>query len=76
MPRFYTRTQERQRRTVRRILERSNIWDAATMRIDPEGEVSALKDPNKTFREEGDTRHLVGNVRDIMGEEYPAGRRN
>lgn len=67
MPRAYTRTRERERRQVRALLAASRQWDEATMKISPEGEVTALKDPTKTMRAEAPIRYLVGHVADMLG---------
>jgi hypothetical protein len=53
------------RNTVRAILADSREFDAATMRISRDGQVSARKDADKTFRADAG-RYLVGNVRDMV----------
>lgn len=61
--------QSRTRRAIRAQLAASSIWDAATMKISPEGEVTALKDPNKTMRAEAPIRYLVGFVADMLEDD-------
>lgn len=58
--------QSRTRRAIRALLAASSIWDAASMKISPEGEVTALKDPNKTMRAEAPIRYVVGIVQEMM----------
>lgn len=74
MPRRYSRPQERQRPAVRAHLEASSVWDASTMRISSNGEVTACKDSNKTMRAEAPMRYLVGYASDIIGEDYHPGK--
>lgn len=59
--------QSRTRKAIRAILDQSRQWNPATMKISPEGEVTAEKDPTKTMRSERG-RYLVGTVADMLHE--------
>lgn len=54
------------RKTIRSILIESREYDASTMRISRDGEVSAKKDANKTFGGRENTRYLVGYASDMV----------
>lgn len=67
MPRTYTRTRERERRQVRALLAASPVWDATTMKIDRNGEVTAMWCPAKTKTHEATrVRRVVGTVADML----------
>jgi len=53
--------------TVRSILADSREYDASTMRITRTGEVTALKDADKTFAGNDKTRYVVGHMADMVG---------
>ncbi|MGF3022656.1 hypothetical protein ACQVP2_07490 [Methylobacterium aquaticum] len=65
--------QSRTRKAIRAILDRSQQWDPATMKISPTGEVTAEKDPGKTMRSERG-RYLVGHVSDMLQDEVSTPR--
>lgn len=60
------------RATIRSIIADSTEYDANTMRIGRDGEVTALKDADKTFAGNSGQRYLVGHVSDMV---TPAGER-
>ena len=55
-----------QRATIRAHLAASREYDADTMRISATGEVTALKDADKTYAGNDSTRYLVGYAADML----------
>lgn len=54
------------RALIIKVIERSREYDASTVRISRNGEVSALKDADKTFAGNDSTRYFVGYVSDMV----------
>lgn len=55
-----------QRDKVLRYIDRNTDYDIRTVRISANGNVTALKDADKTFNAPETTRYLVGNVSDFL----------
>ena len=55
-----------QRATIRAHLAASREYDAATMRISATGEVTALKDADKTYAGNDSTRYFVGYSEELL----------
>lgn len=54
------------RTSIIKIVARSREYDARTIRISRNGEVSALKDADKTFAGNDPMRYLVGHVSEMI----------
>jgi hypothetical protein len=62
-----TKITKAQREAVRTILANSREYDASTMTISRDGNVSARKDPDKTLTPNDTMTYLVGHIDDMVG---------